>query len=306
MTDEEKDLRMEKLKAETDLIYIKLNQSREDMKHKHGSNHPFIKALSQSIVAGVVLASAFFFLFQPIINATNSINEETSRVAELKSEQASLEAKVEAEKNRLLKQANERESAALELENKQIKSKLEELVKASRLIEKSKENNILQAEKLESDLIKLKSEYDRLSRSFKSSEKDKNIYEDLAKKANIAIENYKKEIETIKINRDASKNRTADIEFQLKTLAIGGQEIIVVYAESRTDDALMISDRLRKAGAITFLQARDANVKNKLWYYPGMDKELAEQIRALVTDIQKLDIEFIDTDNDNIQIYLDD
>ncbi len=160
------------------------------------------------------------------------------------------------------------------------------------------------AKKLENDLKKLKIAYDNLSKNLESTNDSKSKYKKLAKHASKELDNYKKKIKSIKLDQDASKKRTSDIQFQLNTLAINGKKVTVVYGNSREKDAKIIVDRLKKAGAIVNTQTRELSVNNSLFYFPGLDKEVVEQIAQLTADIQESEIKYIEQESECFHMYL--
>ena len=138
MSMSEQDEIIKKIKAETDLLVFQLELEKNKVKRteKWHDSHQFLilKGVIQTIVAGIILAGTVFYLFQPIVDAQKSIAQEESKISHLKATQAELSSKVETEKNRLLKQENNRKAKTLELENKRIIKELKNKYKKSRIV----------------------------------------------------------------------------------------------------------------------------------------------------------------------------
>lgn len=294
-----------KLEAETELVRLQIVNLRQEKKYL--LSHPYIRLVMQSVVAGAIFSAAFFFLYQPIVDANKAITTEESNIAKLKAEQANLRSQIQEENNRLLRQANERQAQALREENLQIKTELDKLVEASKSIEKAKEENATLTRKLKEDLVKLESAYSKLSIDLAKSKEKRDSYFQLAEEAKEESLNLVKKLEILKNEQEVAKARTTQIQEQIQTRKIQGKIFVVAYDDDRKDDAIRIGEILTKAGAI--VEYRDSTqwiiVQTQVIFYPDSigSKAATEQARTLLLDFGEFQLIYHEG-IDRIQLYL--
>ena len=159
MDEEQKKAELDKLRAETELLNAQLTDLDDTRRRSKLWYSP--NTIIQAIVAGLVVSAAFFFLFEPIIDAYKATSDQRTELAAFEAKKANLQAQIEAEKNRLLEQENQIIAKALEEENERFRKELKALEGDSRAVEQEKQKAVDIARL---KLSELQSEYEKLSR----------------------------------------------------------------------------------------------------------------------------------------------
>ena len=143
--DEEQTEKVAKLRAETELLKLQADKERQEIQHlereeaaavalsQHLSRRywfiPGSTKIFQSLGAGLVFAGAFFFLFQPVMEAVRAVTEKGSKLA-------TLDSKIQERDNRILAQRNEDAEARNEKEKDQLINEREALTKQKQVLER--------------------------------------------------------------------------------------------------------------------------------------------------------------------------
>lgn len=249
---------LEKTRKESALVDLQIQQDAREVEaaavasRKLSARYWFIPTSAhvfQSSAAGIVLAGALLFLYEPLIQTVREVTEKESKLA-------SLDAQIQAKENELLKRSNQevalrlgREREKLKAENENFKSELEKLIADSKSVEAQQKKAAEEANKFKRDFEKLKREYTFLAEEAASNRDEKARYEALAKEADKRTIELSEKSRTLEQTAQKGAKRSEQLQETLDTRAIKGVKVGIYSTAGNAQTAKSLISMLSRIGA---------------------------------------------------------
>jgi DNA repair exonuclease SbcCD ATPase subunit len=269
-----------KLEAETAELRQRLGQ-------KWYSGRLFLQATVGGIVASALMATWVIGYLQPILRK----NEE---VVKLELKRLELANTIQSQNNELQRQENERKTKDVVADGERAKTELTLLARQNAELLAAQAAVETRAKQQQATLDELAERYTALAAQQQNTEQEKRRLQGLAERAEAQSNALAREIQQVAAQKAATSVRSEKIDEQLRTRAIRGAAVKIIYIAPRVADAKAISKRLSDLGATVTLysvgdSANEEFVK-KLYYYGDTQIEAAQQIKAVIAEIEPVEV----------------
>ena len=280
-----KKLELEHCKYEVDIafkkeLFEKVKMENNDIRRRGetlSGRYPLVPSAShvfQSVGAGLVLAGAFFFLYQPVVDSVRITTEAESTLA-------TLEAKIEGKRNKILSnQLFERE----EIIKKQDSRYSEELKQLEENLQQSqvdRDDAIKLIKQLKFDQQEIAADYRKLQSNDQQKRSDLSA---MAEKAQAKADNLTLQLEKLKIDAVAAQVRTDQVRDQINFSKIRGARVTLIFNE-HNQTLIAVHDILSGYGAIVDTVKQGAFSRpSTIFYFRKGNRELAELIQLALND----------------------
>lgn len=268
-----------KNEAERKKLTLEAEEADNRLRQKWYSKRIIVQALVGGVIASALVAAWMISYLQPLLSADL--------------ERLQLENTIEKHRNELRSQDNERRTKALEKENESNRNELESIAAQNEVLQAEQAELRRRAEALQARMEKFSRDYGTLAARQELTSAERNRYSRLARDTQKEVQQQKDEVKNLRAAQVETQNRSNRITQQLSTRAIRGISVRIIHNNQRRPDALKIEKRLSGVGAdvhLHFISSRSKERRGMLYYVPDSRIEAAEQIKALIADIQDVGV----------------